>query len=436
MKLLRLFIVIGVWAVFVSARTNAAEDDIEDLAKVPLIELGDAQNAKQLGKIKYYATNSHDAYLESLREQRPNLASLPFLIGDAGRLARAEREKFAAAVFNVRESLRQLPTRDALWNQHIYVPEDRHGVAALMQMLAAESPWKPGLIEHLIRSESKEATQALARLAIFPGEEWIRRLAREGLQRRDTGPATDVLLLGLRYPLPAVARHSAELLVQLRRNDLAPALAKMLHEPDPRAPMLQETNGEKSYVLRELVRINHLRNCLLCHPPAITPDVCAGSEGSFDTVGGLMGKPALALLREVPDPSKPLPPYFEFREPIPGLSVRADVTYLRQDFSLLQQVAGANPWPAMQRFDFLIRTRLLTDAEARACQEEFLRAGDASPYHQAALTALSALSVLSHRSDGTTWGKQRWIAFGCVAFAVLPCWMIYRRRCTGARIPS
>jgi hypothetical protein len=44
--------------------------------------------------------------------------------------------------------------------------------------------------------------------------------------------------------------------------------------------------------------------------------------------------------------------------------VRADVTYLRQDFSLLQQVVKPDKWPAWQRFDFLVRTRELPAQEA------------------------------------------------------------------------
>jgi hypothetical protein len=46
--------------------------------------------------------------------------------------------------------------------------------------------------------------------------------------------------------------------------------------------------------------------------------------------------------------------------------VRVDVTYLRQIFSVMQAVDDANPWPERQRFDFLVRTRQLTEEEATA----------------------------------------------------------------------
>ncbi len=48
----------------------------------------------------------------------------------------------------------------------------------------------------------------------------------------------------------------------------------------------------------------------------------------------------------------------------PDIVVRADATYPRQDFSMLLKVADAEPWPEMQRFDYLVRTRVPTESEA------------------------------------------------------------------------
>ena len=48
--------------------------------------------------------------------------------------------------------------------------------------------------------------------------------------------------------------------------------------------------------------------------------------------------------------------------------VRADTTYLRQDFSVLMPVTGATPWPDMQRFDFLIRKRIVEGKELATLQ--------------------------------------------------------------------
>jgi hypothetical protein len=79
---------------------------------------------------------------------------------------------------------------------------------------------------------------------------------------------------------------------------------------------------------------------------------------------------------------------------LPDLTVHIDVTYLRQDFSVLQPVADANPWPEMQRFDFLVRTRTLTEDEARSYREKFdqREPGRPSAYQRVALAALREMT--------------------------------------------
>src|SRR5262249_24106573 len=106
------------------------------------------------------------------------------------------------------------------------------------------------------------------------------------------------------------------------------------------------------YTVREVVRVNHLHNCLMCHAPATTAN---------DPVRGL-----------VPDPTQPLPPpnstpYYEGRN---GIFVRADVTYLRQDFSVPQPVDHAAIWPVHQRFDYVVRYRYPTDEELKRHEPE------------------------------------------------------------------
>jgi hypothetical protein len=85
------------------------------------------------------------------------------------------------------------------------------------------------------------------------------------------------------------------------------------------------------------------------------------------------------------------------------LQIRADVTYLRQDFSLVQRVHQADPWPEMQRFDFLARTRVLTLEEANAMRGSL--AGQDSPF---VATALNALRRLTGRDAGQT--SKQWRA--------------------------
>lgn len=87
--------------------------------------------------------------------------------------------------------------------------------------------------------------------------------------------------------------------------------------------------------------------------------------------------------------------------------VRVDVTYLRQDFSMLQPVGDAHPWPEMQRFDFLIRTRTLTEEEAAAFREKFGKneAGRPSPYQRAVLTALRELTGQDTEPTPESWRR-------------------------------
>src|SRR5205814_1822941 len=98
-------------------------------------------------------------------------------------------------------------------------------------------------------------------------------------------------------------------------------------------------------VVRELVRVNHLRNCLLCHAP------------STSKLGLVQGP--------VPVPGEPLPPSARvyYTDPNAAALVRADVTYLKQDFSVMQPVTNHGTWPRLQRYDYLVRVRLLTPAE-------------------------------------------------------------------------
>src|SRR6202040_2199696 len=86
-----------------------------------------------------------------------------------------------------------------------------------------------------------------------------------------------ILVQGLRYPLATVAKRAADAVVRLECADLVPQLVNMLDEPDPRLPVVRDENGTKVTVVRELVRVNHHRNCMLCHSPA-APDANANVQ--------------------------------------------------------------------------------------------------------------------------------------------------------------
>jgi hypothetical protein len=91
--------------------------------------------------------------------------------------------------------------------------------------------------------------------------------------------------------------------------------------------------------------------------------------------------------------------------------VRADVVYLRQDFSVMQPVEKTlstdshsqkeDPWPSFQRHDYLVRTRALTAAEVKAWQER--PAADTYPQREAVLFALRGLTGVDAGSSASDW---------------------------------
>jgi len=265
-----------------------------------------------------------------------------------------------------------------------------------MQILMPRSEMHPGLVKYLSTLSHVEAAQALARLAIFSGDEDVRQAAIETLKVRRARDYTAILVEGLRYPWPAVARRAAETIAKLERRDLLPQLLDVLEQADPRAPVIQEVKGKRVSVVRELARVNHHRSCLLCHAPGNTGDV-----------------PADTIRMEVPVPGQPLDDAWEKcrkkkkAEIRPDIFVRIDVTYLRQDFSALLPVADAHPWPEMQRFDFLVRSRELTDEEARTYREKLTKRepGKFSPYERAALAALRELTGRDTEPTPQAWRR-------------------------------
>ena len=211
-----------------------------------------------------------------------------------------------------------------------------------------------GLVKYLTGVPHIEATRALAKLAIFSSEEDVRLAAIESLKVRREKDYTDILVKGLRYPWPAVAKRAADAIGRMERTDLIPELVAVLAQDDPRLPVIHEKEGKKVSTVREMVKINHHRNCMMCHAPG-NP-----STGS-----------ANAMTAEVPVMGQPLPSPLEgYRQSSPDLMIRIDVTYLRQDFSALLPVADAQPWPECSGFDFFVRERKLTDEEAGPLSRE------------------------------------------------------------------
>jgi hypothetical protein len=242
-------------------------------------------------------------------------------------------------------------------------------VPALVQMLQVEKEAsRLLLIEALTRMEGEKAGIALAQRALYDPAFDVREAAVRALADRPREQYRQVLVDGLRHPWPRVADHAAEALVALRDYEALPAVQKLTVKPDPSAAFMLPGSSKKALV-REMVRINHLRNCLMCHAPA------DDSEAK--------------VLAPVPEPGQPLvAAYYDSRDSRgTTLLVRADVTYLRQDFSLMQPVHKAAPWPEKQRFDFLVRTREATIKELEAAKNP----PAIYPQREAALWAIAEL---------------------------------------------
>lgn len=186
-----------------------------------------------------------------------------------------------------------------------------------------------------------------------------------------------------------MAGRAADAIIKLERTDLIPSLIDVLDAPDPRAPVVKGAGAKKVYVAKELVRSNHHRSCLLCHAP-----------GNSDEV------PQETLTAGVPLPSEPLGTLAgAYRKRIPDLAVRIDVTYLRQDFSLTLPVADAHPWPEMQRYDFLVRSRELTEEEIGVYRVQFgtSDASRPSPYQRAVVAALRTITGHDAAPSAQAW---------------------------------
>src|SRR5262245_53050728 len=180
-------------------------------------------------------------------------------------------------------------------------------LAALMQMLAAESSdTRLGLVKYLTGVPHVEATKALARMAIYSAEDDVRQAAIDALKVRREKDYTDILVKGLRYPWPAVAKRAADAITKLGRTDLVAELVAVLDESDPRMPVTKEVGGKKVSSVREMVKVNHHRNCMMCHAPGSTENVSAN-----------------VITAEVPVPGKPLPlPSEGYGQSSPDLMIR------------------------------------------------------------------------------------------------------------------
>jgi len=330
-----------------------------------------------------------EGYLKALLRSRPDLAGLPFALGETCRTRGARAKAFKDAANAVRRHnaaalLAKAAGASAAERERFY----QTYLAVASQVMGEEdAPGQDTFIRALASIPRPEATRALARLAVFSTDETARAVAIEALAIRRPEDATDALVAGLSYPWPAVAANAARAIAKLKRKDLIPDLKAVLNAPDPRSPRTEVIAGQQEMVAHELVRINHLRNCLVCHAPA--------ERGKT---------PEETLVAQVPVPTLPLPDTSSgYDQSESTLLVRIDVTYLRPDFSALRPVTDwtAASWSPKQRFDYLVRRRVLTPAEAADLRARLV---GVSPYRRAAARALRELT--GHDLSGERTGRR------------------------------
>jgi HEAT repeat protein len=245
-------------------------------------------------------------------------------------------------------------------------------VPCLLQLLQAEnSPVRLIMVECLGQIKDTRATQALAMRAMTDLNPAVREAAARELLDRPREDYEPLLLAGLRYPWVPVAFHAAETLAFVKDREALPQLVKLLDQPDATQPFTVRQGAKETPMVREVVRINHLSNCLMCHPASVA---------RTDLVRGA-----------VPTPGQPLPPpstpsqYYDNG----SIFVHADTTYLKQDFSVMQPVPQHDQWPEYQRFDYMVRVRrpLLFELESQKKRD-----GKRTGSHDAVLFALREIS--------------------------------------------
>ncbi len=316
--------------------------------------------------------------------------SLPLLMGSGCKLSPTAAKSLETRSRQLRDYMFRAKEASELQKQlahdeggHWVVPA---AIPTLVQILQTEGDdFRLLLVELLSRTPGRAASRALATRAVFDLSSEVRHAAIRALGDRAHKEYRDVLIGGLRHPWPAAADFAAAALVGVHDRYAIPSLVKLLDQPNPSGPFTVTEGNEQGHYVREMVRVNHNRNCILCHAVSV-------KENEF-------------VRAAIPNPKAPLPPPFSpayYHERFSDDSrtfVRADVTYLRQDFSLVQEVGGTDPSRQRQRFDFCVRIRPLSNDEWAI---KSLKPID-NPQRDAVLFALRELSGEDRGRDSANW---------------------------------
>lgn len=282
---------------------------------------------------------------------------------------------------------------------------DPNAVVTLLQMLQAENMAVRYLLIELLDSiPGQRATSALALRAVFDLDPVVREAAVSALSKRPREHYRDILLMGLQYPWTPANENAAFAFVKLQDRQIAPAVQEMLMTRQPR-DALSMPRYPQTVLVREPVRIRHASNCLMCHPGSINEKDLVRMEipkqanpGVEPRGGRQQGTNSTGSDSKYGDSPSPN-----------SLFVRADVTFLRPDFS----VQLPNPRPLTkkpirvfstplenlprERFDFTVRTRLATPQEKKLLVEE--------PSHPALFPNRPALLYVLYHLDHPNYVK-------------------------------
>jgi hypothetical protein len=329
---------------------------------------------------------------------RPDLAGLPFRTGADAVLTRDRAEAMNTMSRQLRSIFQKSRTeqndsRPDIDRLHAALTADGRkagawatpeAVPCIQQVMQAEGQPVRRLSCDLLRElPVSAACESLVRWAVFDTDAEVRAAAVDALRDRDRAEVTRLLVPYLRYPWPRAVEHACEALVALRCREAVPYLAAAYTRPDPDAPFVVDLPGQGgTWFRREVVRVNHLKNCLLCHAPSV--------------------KSTDLIQAAAPDQTRPLPPPTSptYYNSASAFLVTAGTTYLRQDFSVTQPVASPGPWPAHQRFDYMVAVRRTENLPP-------LVPAANSPYRQAVGVALRELTD-RHPGLDANWLQEQW----------------------------
>jgi hypothetical protein len=371
------------------ARRNDTEIELRQaLAKTPEIDLdskdpADRNNARAVRQAAQQADATSQHPLLRLARSRADLKGLPFRKESDCQLSPKEAELLSKESLEVRTIV--AISVDKKDKANAIGVLDQLPPATLNQIvMAAEPEVRLRAIWALTRSNRSSTTSALANRAVFDLDEGNRLTAVQALRQRQSADYLPVLMEAFRYPWPTAAQNAALALSELNTKGIAPLLVNLLDKPDPKAPFAAKK--DEWPMVRELVRVNHLRNCLLCH----APQTATSGKEFRDEVPGL-----------IPPVNEPVNPFSVayYDGDGKGSFIRADVTYLKQDFSAALSVENPGIWPKEQRYDFFVRVRPAT------LWERAVPPSNKYPQRDAVLTALRNLTQMDCGEDAAAWRK-------------------------------